>query len=288
MVAQPAERAHHPREGAPTRTNGIARPSEYTREEHRALERRARRAGQHEDRGEHRADARRGADRERAAEEDARAARARALDEPGPHEPLRPREEPHEREAEHDEHEARDLLEQELVAEAGCRRAATLRRRAATKNAVNPRTNGMLATTTRRACPGRPSSSALDGGDRREVARDERQDARREEREEPREERDRDLARAHASNRVELRVERGARARGRAAAAGASSAAPAAPAPCDRADAERPGGEHAERHEPGEQVEARLRRLGDHAGAELGDELVLDLLSVAPSARRSG
>jgi hypothetical protein len=31
----------------------------------------------------------------------------------------------------------------------------------ATKTAVNPRTNGMLDATTRRAVPGRPSSSAL-------------------------------------------------------------------------------------------------------------------------------
>ena len=54
---------------------------------------------------------------ERAAEEEPRAARPRALDEAGADEPLGPRQQPHEGETEDDEHEARDLLEQELVAE---------------------------------------------------------------------------------------------------------------------------------------------------------------------------
>ncbi len=67
--------------------------------------------------GENGPDARCRAHGERTAEQDARAAAARSLEQPCPYEPLGPWEKPHECEAEHDEDEPRDLLEQELVVE---------------------------------------------------------------------------------------------------------------------------------------------------------------------------
>ena len=201
-------------------------------------------------------------------------------DEPGADEPLGPRQEAHEREPEHDEHEARDLLEQELVAEEAAADAAPRRRRAATKTAVKPRTNGMLAMTTRRAVPGSPSRSALDRRDGREVAGHERQHARREERDEARRANATgidSLGRSLRRTACELRRRRAARARGSrrsrrlavvVAARRADGSTPTRRSPTPSA----PATSSAERQQPGEQVEAALRRLGEHARPELVDE----------------
>ena len=72
---------------------------------------------EHEDSGEDRADTRRGADRECAPEQHARASAPRPFEQARADEPLGPRQETHEGKAEDDEDEARDLLEQELIRE---------------------------------------------------------------------------------------------------------------------------------------------------------------------------
>ena len=64
---------------------------------------------EHEDRGEHRADARGGADGERAAEQRVRPAAAGVLQQARRDRALRPRQQPDEREPDHDQHEAGDL-----------------------------------------------------------------------------------------------------------------------------------------------------------------------------------
>src|SRR6187200_2427377 len=68
---------------------------------------------------------------------------------------------------------------------------------------------------------------------------------------------------------VELRVER------RAGRYGLGP--PARPAPHEPADGDRADTERDERQDPREQVQALLRRLGEHCRPELGDELALDL-----------
>ena len=126
--------------------------------------------------------------------------------------------------------------------------------------------------------------AGLDRRDRRQVAGHERQHARRHDREEAREERDRD-AREHAGLGLEagellveppfeLGVERTAPVGHRVGRRLDGRTARARPAP-DR-DAERraaPTRQPDERQHPGEQVEAALRRRGEHALAELVDEL---------------
>ncbi len=88
-VAQPAERAHRPRERDAGEEERRGKPERVRGKEHRALHDRPRVARKHEHRGEHRPDARRGADGKRAAEEEARAAAPRAAEEPGREDPLR-------------------------------------------------------------------------------------------------------------------------------------------------------------------------------------------------------
>ena len=150
----------------------------------------------------------------------------------------------------------------------------------ATKTAVKPSTNGMLASTTRRAEPGH-RGDLPHGRDGRQVARHERQHTRREKRDESRDERYERLCRPHAShssNRASSSSTRRSRS---------GSSAPSAPSARlrvsgsmstrarltdDRADRER-----AERQEPGEEVEAVLGWLGEDGGPELVDELRLDL-----------
>ena len=217
----------------------------------------AARAGEHEDRREHRADARRGADRERAAEQRARAAAPRALQQPGRDRALRPA-------------------------------AAGRRTRARSRSARSRRSGSASTSATTLAIAAAPAPSAtktsreadderdardhdpprraalaepvdLDGGDGREVARHERQHARRDHRDEPGEERDRELLK-HRSGRAPRR--RGARARDRAAArrrrgtaaVGGAVARPVPGAPPPSATA--PTAIADERQQPGEQVEA--------------------------------
>ena len=122
MIPEPTERPHRPREDRTREHEGDREAERVTREQERSLEHGVRRSGEHEDRGEHRADARRRADREGAAEQHARAAASRALHEAGADEPLGPGQQAHEGEPEDDEDEPGDLLEQELVAEEACRR----------------------------------------------------------------------------------------------------------------------------------------------------------------------
>ena len=160
VVAQPAERPHRAREDRPGEDERDREPERVAGEQERSLQRGVGGAGEHEDRRQHGADARRRADRERAAEQHARAAAPRALHEPGTDEPLGPRQQAHEREPEDDEDEPCDPLEQELVAGRGPLRCSWAPTPSATKTAVKPSTNGMLASTTRRAEPRSPSRSA--------------------------------------------------------------------------------------------------------------------------------
>ena len=136
----------------------------------------------------------------------------------------------------------------------------------------------MLERTTRRGHPRPAELVGLDRGDGRQVAGDERQDARREEREEPREQRDRDLAGAHASNRSSSSSTRRSSSGSTTASGSASSGSPRRRStPRRRAHADHADAEQAERHDPGEQVETRLRRLRENAWPELVDEVRLDL-----------
>ena len=279
VVAQPAERGHRSREERGGEDERHRQPERVHAEERRPLERRVRRAGEDEDRSEHRPDARRGADGERAAEQDARAAASRLLQQPGSDEALRPRQQPHEREPEHDEDEARDALEEELVAEDA---TADERSTDAEENE-----EGREAEDERNAPPDHtpsvPGLAELVGVDRRdgrEVGRHERQHARREKRDHPGEERDRDRRPAHALSRRIARAPRprGARAPGRAARPTARTRRSAAPRADEETDRDRAAEERAERQQPGEETEAAVRRLGEHLGAELRDKRVLDLL----------
>ena len=177
----------HERDGEPERVDG---------EERGALEHRVRRAREHEDRGEHRADARRGADGERAAEQHARPAPPRFLHETGSDEALGPRQEAHEREPEHHQDEARDPLEQELIAEdpSADQRRADSEQHEERREADDER---HAARDDPARGPRLSEPIGVDGRDRREVRGDERQHARREERDHPGEERDRDRRPAH-------------------------------------------------------------------------------------------
>src|SRR6185503_3742745 len=121
-----------------------------------ALEHGVRRACEHEDRGEDRPDARGGADRERAAEPRERA----PCTSPAPtsrsgqgRRPMNAR--PKTTRTKPEICSSRNWLRRRLPPTSD---APTPRR---TKTAVSPSTKGTLETTTRRAVPGRPSSSAL-------------------------------------------------------------------------------------------------------------------------------
>ena len=162
-----------------------------------------------------------------------------------------------------------------------------------TKTTVKPAMNGMLAITIRRAAPALAEPVDLDRRDGREVAGDERQHAGRDDREQPGEERDRQLL-DHRSGveagelLVDPQLEAGASARPAGCRAprrrrrrrGFATRLSAPMPTADGADADR-----REREQPGEQVEAVRRRDGEHLRAELGDEVVLDLLaSSSPAA----
>ena len=202
------------------------------------------------------------------------------VEQPRRDDPLRHRQQPDEREAEHDEHEAGDL-----ASARSARQHAADRRRAGAEHDEDDREaederDARDDDAPRRAALAEPSR--LDARERREVARHERQHARRDHRREAGEERDRRAARPSlAASRAARRA--GARSPGRArrrpvggspgsrARASGSSArrrTRAAPAPSDHA---------AERQPPREQVEALVRRRREDAGAEVRDELRLDL-----------
>ena len=196
VVAQPAERRHRPREQSCREHERHREPERVDGEERRSLERGVGRAGEDEDRRQDGADARRRADREGATQENAGATPARLLQETGTDEPLGPRKQPHEREAEDDEHEPRDALEQELVAED----PTTDERRADPEQHEERREPEDERHAARDHAPRRarlPEPVGVDGRDRGEIRRDERQDARREERDHAREERDRNRRPAH-------------------------------------------------------------------------------------------
>ena len=160
----------------------------------------------------------------------------------------------------------------------------------------------MLATTTRRAVPGRPElvgarpprrptgsrgrAAGRTARGTRRTPRGTRPGSRSRSRAAlgapgaPRTRRRSSLACRRAASRASNRASsastrRSSAGRGQPPAVPPGAAAPpAAIAPTPSA----PADEHAERQEPREQVEARLRRLGEHSRAELGDERVLDLL----------
>ena len=193
----------------------------------------------------------------------------------------------------HDEHEAGDLLEQELVAEERRRRRAAAPTPSSDEDGGEPE-HERDARDARPAGPARLAEPVgLDRRDRRQVAGHERQDARREEREEAGEQRDRQLV-AAAAQPLEARRARRRRRRSSSGSSGGSCAVVARrrarrlQRPGERPDDDRADGEAAERQQPGEQVEALLRRLGEHAGPELIDELGLDLAPrSSPAAMRS-
>ena len=217
---------------------------------------------------------------EGAPEQEAGAAPPRVLDEAGAEQPLRPRQQAHEREAEDDQDEAGDLLHQELVLrEREPDRGRTGAEQDEDGHEPGDERDAGADDAPRRARLAQPLG--LDGGDRGEVAGDERQDARREKRDEAGAERDEDGGAAHGSKRASSSSSRrsSAGSSGSAASADGSSSAPArvAPAPGEQAhdhDAEREPGE---RQHPRDQLEALLRRLGQHRRAELVDERGLDL-----------
>ena len=132
--------------------------------------------------------------------------------------------------------------------------------------------------------PGRPpvaEAIGLDGGDGGEVAGHERQHAGREERHEPGDERDDGIGGPHALSPRSGRAPRPAAARARDRGRH-PAVRPHRLASCSRsarAHRRRPHRPRrgSERKQPGEKVEAPLRRLGEDGGTELIDELRLDL-----------
>ena len=151
--AHPAERPHRMGERDPCKQEGEAEAERVRDQEDDTAGDAAACAGDRQDRGEHRADARRRGDGEGAAEEDGRPAATRALDDARGDQPLRPREQTDEREAEHDEDEAGDrscVFLSTVLATAAAAAPST------TKTAVNPAMNGSVAITTRRAAPRSP------------------------------------------------------------------------------------------------------------------------------------
>ena len=193
-----------------------------------------------------------GADRECAAEQRVRPAAPGVLQQAGRHRALRPRQQPDEREPDHDQHEAGDLDLRLLVDRAADRGGA----------GAEQHEDGREAEDERDARDHDPPADAalaepvdLDGGDRREIARQQRQHARRDHRHETREERDRQLL-SHRSARAPRRPD--ARPRGRARPAPAHEArrafstthAPRAPARSAAASAPPSGITHASRSKP--------------------------------------
>ena len=176
-----------------------------------------------------------------------------------------------------DEHEAGDLLQQELVAEerAADDRSADTERHEDGREAEDERDAGDDDATRRARLA---EAVGLDGGDRRQVAGHERQHAGREKGDEPGR---RAPGAAPSRSLLEpgelfvdapargLRVERlvgiGVALPAPARRLHAHASAPSATAPTASA---------ASGSSPGEQVEPVLRRLGEDAGPELLDELL--------------
>ena len=117
----------------------------------------------------------------------------------------------------------------------------------------------------------------LDGGDRREVARQQRQHARRDHRDETREERDRQLL-SHRSARAPRRPAARPRAPSATGAGARGSARVRDHTRAPSASATAPTSDAAERQHPREQVEAVRSRRREDRRAELGDHRVEDLL----------
>ena len=161
-------------------------------------------------------------------------------------------------------------------------RSAVAATPSATNTTVKPGKNGRLATVTRRATPRCPRRSRVDGGNRREVARNERKHTRGDHRREPRSEGD-DKADDHSNRRelflepaLELGVERRASVRlgtGR----GRRGLARVAPAPRVEPDHRASADQGDQRKQPGEQSPPAGRRGGADPGPELRHELVHDL-----------
>ena len=221
MVAEPAEGAHRLREADRGEQERQSQPGRVEREQHCPLQDRAR-ARDREDRGEHRADARRRADRERCAEQDARVSPARSRQQARGEEPLRPGQKPDERQPDDDEDQAGEL---EL---------AVGRQDASDRGRCDPEDDedDREAEDERQAGErdpargsGRSEPVGLDRRHGRQVARHEREDAGRDDRDDAREEGCGDLAGQRVSPRRSGRAlrRRGARARG-------SAERPAAPA----------------------------------------------------------
>ena len=202
----------------------------------------------------------------------------RSLDEPGADEPLRPGEQAHEDEAEDDQDEARDLLEQELIARErepdGGRARAEEHEHGDEPGDEREAGDDDAAGGSRLAQPLR-----LDRGHGRQVAGDERQHARREERDEAGAERDGDRGAAHSKR---------SSASSRRCSSTGSSGSPSSPSggapPRTRLQrqasaptATMPDCEPGERQQPGDEVESLARRHGEDGGPELVDELRLDL-----------
>ena len=138
------------------------------------------------------------ADRERTAEQHARAAASGALHEAGADEPLGPRQQAHEGEAEDDEDESCHPLEQELVVE----EAGPDELGADAEGDEDGREAEHERDAREHDPPRRPALAEpvrLDGGDGREIARHERQHARGEERDEARDQGNQRLGRLHRS-----------------------------------------------------------------------------------------
>ena len=223
MVAKPPERPHRPREERAREHEGDRDSERVDPEEERALSDGARGACQHEDPGENRPDARRGADGERPSEQHARAAAPGPLQQTCADEALGPGQEPHEGEPEDDEDEACDLLEQELVLEdsPSDERGSDPEQDEDGRETEDER-NARDDDAAARAGPA--ELVGVDGRHRGEVPGNEREDARGEERHEPGEKRDRKRAEIHVRRRTARAPRRGGdRAPGRR---GARRAAP--------------------------------------------------------------
>ena len=198
VIPEPPERAHRPGEDGTREHERNREPERVAREQKRALQHGVRRAREHEDRREHRADARRGADREGAAEQHPRAAAPRALHEAGTDEPLGPGQEAHEGEPEDDEDEPCHLLEQELVAEdAGPDQLGTDAERDEDGREADHERDAGENDPPRGSALAEPVG--LDSGDGREIARHERQHTRGKERDEARDQRNERLRRLDRS-----------------------------------------------------------------------------------------
>ena len=187
-VAKPARGAHRAVEADPHEDERHGEAEGVDEEEKRPLGGRGGIPREGEDGGEHRPDARGGADSERTAEEGARAAAAGSLDELRRDHAVEPgeRQESHEGEAEDDDDHPRDHGEESLVVDEPAGRA---RQRA--ERHEDEREAGDEGDAGRHDLP--PAHSDLQARDRGEVAGHEREHAGSDEGQEARNERERDF-----------------------------------------------------------------------------------------------